>query len=250
MCADMNHVVIEKNENSEMINLLSDGKLCVCEKVDGQWIVNESAKEAILQMFASRRATVIRDGQFASYYDKIPLKTAGWLEKDFENAGFRLVPGAIVRLSAYIAPGCVIMPSFINVGAYIGEGSMIDSGATIGSCARIGKRCHISSGVVIAGVLEPVQSRPVIIEDGVFIGANSVVAEGVIIPEGCVLASGSNLTASSKIWDRKSGKAIDVIPAYSVLVPGVHNGIACMQLVKTVDAHTRSQTCLNELLRC
>lgn len=243
-------IVLENcSDYAAVIEKLSAGEVFVCEKVDGAWVVNESVKEALLHMFSVCDVSIMYDSHGASCYDKIPLKTAGWSEEDFRAAGFRIVPGAIVRKSAYIAPRCVVMPSFINVGVYVGEGSMIDSFVTVGSCARIGRRCHLSAGVVIAGVLEPVQSRPVIIEDDVFVGANSVISEGVIIPEGCVLAAGSCLTSGSKIFDRESGVEINEIPPYSVLAPGTHNGVACMVLVKLVDAQTRAKTGINEMLR-
>jgi 2,3,4,5-tetrahydropyridine-2-carboxylate N-succinyltransferase len=182
------------------------------------------------------------------------LKTSDWKDADFSDAGFRSVPGAIVRRGAYIAPNVVLMPSFINIGAYVDEGTMVDTWVTIGSCAQIGKNCHISGGVGIGGVLEPLQASPVIIGDNVFIGARSEVAEGVIVEDGAVLSMGVFIGASTKIINRKTGEIfMGRVPAYSVVVPGTlpgeHAHLSCAVIVKTVDAQTRSKTSLNELLR-
>ena len=194
-------------------------------------------------------------------FDKVPVKFAGWDQARFNAAGFRAVPGAVVRRSAYIAPGVVLMPSFVNVGAYVAEGTMIDTWSTVGSCAQIGKNCHISGGVGIGGVLEPLQANPVVIEDNCFIGARSEVAEGVIVETGAVLSMGVFLGASTKIIDRESGEVfMGRVPAYSVVVPGTLPGkpladgtpgpnLACAVIVKRVDAQTRSKTSINELLR-
>ena len=196
-----------------------------------------------------------------NWWDKVPSKFSGWTEKEFSKAGFRAVPNCVVRRSAFIASGAVLMPSFINLGAYVGEGSMIDTWATIGSCAQIGKNCHISGGVGIGGVLEPLQADPVIIEDNCFIGARSEVAEGVIVQTGAVLSMGVFIGASTKIIDRETGEIYQgKVPAYSVVVPGslpgkdLPNGssgpsLYCAVIVKTVDEQTRSKTSINDLLR-
>ncbi|KMQ85686.1 tetrahydropyridine-carboxylate n-succinyltransferase [Lasius niger] len=193
----------------------------------------------------------------ASGFDKVPLKCTGWTEADFKKAGFRAVPGSVVRYSAHIEKNVVVMPSFINVGARVGEGTMVDTWATIGSCAQIGKNCHISGGAGIGGVLEPLQAAPVIIEDNCFIGARSEVAEGVIVREGSVLAMGVFLSASTRIIDRTTGEEFrGEVPPYSVVVPGFREpsekgkpGLSCAVIVKRVDAQTRSKTGINELLR-
>jgi 2,3,4,5-tetrahydropyridine-2-carboxylate N-succinyltransferase len=197
----------------------------------------------------------------APVYDKVPLKTAGWTQAAFAQAGFRAVPGAVIRRPAYVAPGVVVMPSFINVGAYVDRGSMVDTWATIGSCAQIGRNCHISGGAGIGGVLEPLQADPVIIEDDSFIGARSEVAEGVIVEQGAVLSMGVFLGASTKIVDRATGAILTGrVPAYSVVVPGSLPGpplpdgspgpsLACAVIVKRVDERTRAKTSINELLR-
>jgi 2,3,4,5-tetrahydropyridine-2-carboxylate N-succinyltransferase len=186
----------------------------------------------------------------------VPSKFAGWAEKEFASAGFRAVPGAIVRRGAYVAPGAVLMPSFVNIGAYVGEGTMVDTWATVGSCAQIGKNVHISGGAGIGGVLEPVQAGPVIVEDDCFIGARSEVAEGVVVERGSVLSMGVFLGASTKIVDRASGEIhYGRVPAYSVVVPGTLPGkdggpaLACAVIVKRVDERTRAKTSINELLR-
>jgi 2,3,4,5-tetrahydropyridine-2-carboxylate N-succinyltransferase len=197
----------------------------------------------------------------ATWWDKVPSKFAGWDESRFRAAGFRAVPGAIVRHSAYVAPGVVLMPSFVNLGAHVGESTMVDTWATIGSCAQIGRHCHISGGAGIGGVLEPLQAGPVIIEDNCFVGARSEVAEGVVVREGSVLSMGVFLGASTKIVDRESGKVyMGEVPAYSVVVPGAMPGrpmadgspgpsLYCAVIVKRVDERTRSKTSINELLR-
>jgi 2,3,4,5-tetrahydropyridine-2-carboxylate N-succinyltransferase len=198
----------------------------------------------------------------SSWWDKVPSKFDGWKDDDFKKASFRAVPNCIVRKSAYIAPGVVLMPSFVNLGAYVGEGTMIDTWSTVGSCAQIGKNCHISGGVGIGGVLEPLQAGPVIIEDNVFVGARSEVAEGVVVEEGAVLSMGVFLGASTKIIDRETGEIfMGRVPAYSVVIPGTipsskplpdgspAPSLACAVIVKRVDAKTRSKTGINELLR-
>lgn len=232
---------------------LDAGQLRVAEKSNGVWVVNEWVKKAVLLSFRLNANTEIRGGD-QLWWDKVPLKTSDWTDVDFAAAGFRAVPGAVVRRGAYIAPNVVLMPSFVNIGANVGEGTMVDTWVTIGSCAQIGKNCHISGGVGIGGVLEPLQASPVIIEDNVFIGARSEVAEGVVVEEGAVLSMGVFLGASTKIIDRQTGEIfMGRVPAYSVVVPGTLPGekanLACAVIVKRVDAQTRSKTSLNELLR-
>src|SRR5579875_1832853 len=193
----------------------------------------------------------------ARWWDKVPSKFAGWSAARFKKAGFRAVPGAVVRHSAYIAPGVVLMPSFVNVGAHVGEGTMIDTWATVGSCAQIGRNCHISGGVGIGGVLEPLQAQPVIVEDNCFIGARSEVAEGAMVEEGAVLAMGCFIGASTKVVDRATGETyLGRVPAFSVVVPGSlpprtpgGPSLACCVIVKRVDERTRARTSINELLR-
>ena len=232
---------------------LDSGELRIAEKIGGQWEVKQWAKKAVLLSFRLNANSRMHE----LYYDKVPLKTERWLEKDFQEAGFRAVPGSVVRHSAYIAPNVVLMPSFVNVGAYVDSGTMVDTWVTIGSCAQIGKNCHISGGVGIGGVLEPLQANPVIIEDNCFIGARSEVAEGVIVEEGAVLSMGVYLGASTKIVDRETGEVFyGRVPAYSVVVPGSLPGktpdapsLYCAVIVKRVDEKTRSKTSINELLR-
>jgi 2,3,4,5-tetrahydropyridine-2-carboxylate N-succinyltransferase len=228
---------------------------------DGQggWKVNQWLKQAVLLSFRLDDSAVIPTGFGA--YDKVPLKFADWGENRFEEAGFRAVPGAVVRRSAYIAPGVVLMPSFVNLGAYVDSNTMVDTWATIGSCAQIGRNCHISGGAGIGGVLEPLQANPVVIGDNCFIGARSEVAEGVIVGEGSVLSMGVFLGASTKIIDRASGEIfIGHVPPFSVVVPGSLPGkflpdgtpgpsLYCAVIVKRVDARTREKTSINELLR-
>lgn len=254
-----------------VMQALDCGALRVCEKIDGQWHTHHWIKKAILLFFRLQKNQLFSQGALLTekgfaekgtpWFDKVPLKCQGWEEADFQKAGFRLVPGAVVRSSAYIAPDTVIMPSFINVGAHVGRNSMIDTWVTIGSCAQIGKNCHISGGVGIGGVLEPLQSNPVIIEDNCFIGARSEVAEGVIVEEGSVLGMGVFLGASTKIVNRMTGEiTMGRVPAYSVVVPGslpsAHSSghgasphLYCAVIVKQVDARTRAKTAINDLLR-
>lgn len=245
---------------SNIIRELDQGLLTVAYKSpDGSWCVNEEAKLAILQYFQNQKVT---KNYHEASYDKIPLKFLSWSEVDFSQAKIRVVPGAIVRYGAYIGVNTVLMPSFINIGSHIGNGTMIDSWATIGSCAFIGQRCHISSSAVIGGVLEPISARPVIIEDEVFIGANSSITEGTIVSEGAVIAGGVNLTSSTKIYDRDTDTFYNgFIPPYSVVVPGTievsniskksnyKHAIYAAIIVKTVDATTRIKTSINEILR-
>ncbi|HWL03355.1 MAG TPA: 2,3,4,5-tetrahydropyridine-2,6-dicarboxylate N-succinyltransferase [Xanthobacteraceae bacterium] len=245
------------------LGLLDSGKARVAERrADGTWQVNQWLKKAVLLSFRLNDMTQIAGGPGgAAWWDKVDSKFAGWGDGEFKQAGFRAVPGSFVRRAAYIAPNVVLMPSFVNLGAYVDEGTMIDTWSTVGSCAQIGKNCHISGGVGIGGVLEPLQAGPVIIEDNCFIGARSEVAEGVIVREGAVLSMGVFLGASTKIVDRDSGEVfVGEVPAYSVVVPGslpgkpLKNGqpgpsLACAVIVKRVDEKTRSKTSINELLR-
>jgi 2,3,4,5-tetrahydropyridine-2-carboxylate N-succinyltransferase len=234
---------------------LDAGRARVAEKVSGEWIVHQWLKKAVLLSFRLNDMRLI-EGRPGNWWDKVESKFAGWSETEFRIAGFRAVPGSIVRRSAFIAKGAVLMPSFVNVGAYVGENTMVDTWSTVGSCAQIGANCHLSGGVGIGGVLEPVQAAPTIIEDNCFIGARSEVAEGVIVGEGSVLSTGVFLTASTKIVDRESGEIFQGrVPAYSVVVAGSmpsapgKPSLSCAVIVKRVDERTRSKTSINELLR-
>ena len=239
------------------LNLLDSGQARVAEKTGDDWQVNQWLKKAVLLSFRLNDMKTISNGPGdSSWWDKVPSKFDGWDAAQFSQAGFRAVPNCIVRQSAYIAPGVVLMPSFVNLGAYVDSGTMVDTWATVGSCAQIGKNVHISGGAGIGGVLEPLQAGPVIIEDNCFIGARSEVAEGIIVREGAVLSMGVFISASTKIVDRASGTIYrGEVPAYSVVVPGTLPGeagqpsLACAVIVKTVDAQTRSKTSVNELLR-
>jgi 2,3,4,5-tetrahydropyridine-2,6-dicarboxylate N-succinyltransferase len=239
------------------LDALDGGTLRVAEKRDGKWHVNQWAKKAVLLSFRLNDMTPISGAPGgAAWWDKVPSKFAGWGDNRFRAAGFRAVPGCVVRRSAYIAPGVVLMPSFVNLGAYVDNGSMIDTWATVGSCAQIGKNCHISGGAGIGGVLEPLQADPVIIEDNCFVGARSEVAEGVIVEQGSVLSMGVYIGASTKIVDRATGAVVQGrVPAYSVVVPGAlpdpkgGPSLYCAVIVKRVDEKTRSKTSINELLR-
>jgi 2,3,4,5-tetrahydropyridine-2-carboxylate N-succinyltransferase len=240
------------------LGLLDRGEARVAERqADGLWQVNQWLKKAVLLSFRLNDMTAIAGGPGkAAWWDKVDSKFKGWNAAKFKKAGFRAVPGSVVRRSAYIAPGVVLMPSFVNLGAYVDSGTMIDTWSTVGSCAQIGKNCHISGGVGIGGVLEPLQAGPVIIEDNCFVGARSEVAEGVILREGAVLSMGVFLGASTKIVDRASGEVLQgEVPPYSVVVPGTLSGkdggpgLYCAVIVKRVDERTRSKTSINELLR-
>ena len=236
---------------------LDSGEARIAEKIGGEWQVRQWLKKAVLLSFRLNPMQAISGAPGgAHWWDKVPSKFEGWGEAQFQKAGFRAVPGAIVRRGAYVAPGAVLMPSFVNIGAFVGEGSMIDTWATVGSCAQIGRNVHISGGAGIGGVLEPLQAGPVIIEDNCFIGARSEVAEGVVVEEGSVLSMGVFLGASTRIVDRASGEVFyGRVPAYSVVVPGAMPGasggpaLACAVIVKRVDERTRSKTSINELLR-
>jgi 2,3,4,5-tetrahydropyridine-2-carboxylate N-succinyltransferase len=241
---------------------LDKGIFRVAEKSGDGWQVHQWLKKAVLLSFRLNDMSAISGGPgAASWYDKVPSKFAGWGPAEFDRAGFRAVPNCVVRHSAYIAPGVVLMPSFVNLGAYVDSGTMVDTWATVGSCAQIGKNCHISGGAGIGGVLEPLQAGPVIIEDNCFIGARSEVAEGVVLETGSVLSMGVYIGASTKIVDRATGKIhFGRVPAYSVVVPGNLPGrdlpdgspgpsLYCAVIVKRVDERTRSKTSINELLR-
>jgi 2,3,4,5-tetrahydropyridine-2-carboxylate N-succinyltransferase len=245
----------------ETLRRLDSGEARVAEKVDGAWVVHQWLKQAILLSFRLNPNQVMRAGEMGGavgpWWDKVPSKFDGWDATRFEAAGFRAVPGAVVRRGAFIGRNAVLMPSFVNIGAHVGEGTMVDTWATVGSCAQIGARVHLSGGAGIGGVLEPLQAAPTIIEDGCFIGARSEVAEGVIVGEGAVLSMGVFLSASTRIIDRKTGEVHrGHVPPYSVVVPGslpdpygAGPSLACAVIVKTVDAQTRSKTSINDLLR-
>ena len=245
------------------LDLLDRGAARVAEKgANGDWRINQWLKKAVLLSFRLNDMTVIPGGPGkAAWWDKIASKFDGWDDARFRAAGFRAVPGCVVRRSAYITPGVVLMPSFVNLGAYVDSGTMIDTWATVGSCAQIGKGCHISGGAGIGGVLEPLQAGPVIIEDNCFVGARSEVAEGVIVREGSVLSMGVFIGASTRVVDRETGETFQgEVPAYSVVVPGALPGrpaknggpspsLYCAVIVKRVDERTRAKTSINELLR-
>ena len=239
------------------IDALDRGEVRIAEKIDGDWTVHQWLKKAVLLSFRLNPMEAISGGPGgATWWDKVPSKFHGWDDSNFQEAGFRAVPGAIVRRGAYIARGAVLMPSFVNIGARVGEGTMVDTWATVGSCAQIGRNVHISGGAGIGGVLEPLQAGPVVIVDDCFIGARSEVAEGVIVEQGSVLSMGVFLGASTKIVDRATGEVMyGRVPAYSVVVPGAlpsESGgpsLACAVIVKRVDERTRSKTSINELLR-
>ena len=260
------------NKNlTKTINMVLDqldrGILRVCEKSNGKWVTNEWIKKAILMSFKVNDNSIFssgisnsRRGQY-NWFDKVNLKTSGWVEDEWTKRSFRSVPGAIVRFSSHIAENVVLMPCFINLGAYVDSGTMIDTWATVGSCAQIGKNVHISGGAGIGGVLEPLQANPVIIEDNCFIGARSEIAEGVIVETGSVISMGVYIGASTKIIDRETGEIFfGRVPPYSVIVPGTVStskpknfsedlNLYCAVIVKKVDEKTRSKTSINELLR-
>ena len=253
---------------NDTLNLLDSGDLRVAEQnIKGDWHVNQWAKKAVLLSFKLNKMDLIEGGPKSSnkgsshWWDKIPSKFSNWSANDFMKAGFRAVPGSIVRHSAFIGKNVVLMPSFVNLGAYVDEGTMVDTWATVGSCAQIGKNVHISGGAGIGGVLEPLQAGPVIIEDDCFIGARSEVAEGVVVEKGAVLSMGVYIGASTKIVDRATGEIfVGKVPSYSVVVPGslqssskskqlITPNLYCAVIVKRVDAQTRSKTSVNDLLR-
>src|ERR1700733_973990 len=244
---------------------LDDGTYRTAEKFGDEWVVNQWLKKAVLLSFRLYDSVPMDGGATfpgmggAPWFDKVPLKTTGWDAGRFAKAGFRAVPGSVVRRGSYIAPSVVLMPSFVNLGAYVDTNTMVDTWATVGSCAQIGKNCHLSGGVGIGGVLEPLQANPVIVEDNCFIGARSEVVEGVIVEQGAVLSMGVFLSATTKIVDRTTGEIIQGrVPAYSVVVPGTLPGaplpdgspgpsLYCAVIVKRVDAQTRAKTSINEL---
>ena len=240
---------------------LDTGRLRVAEPGPDGWVTAAWLKQAVLLSFRLNDSVPMPGAAGAPVFDKVRVKTEGWDAARFAEAGFRAVPGAVVRRSAYVAPGCVLMPCFVNVGAHIGAGTMIDTWSTVGSCAQVGARCHISGGVGLGGVLEPLQANPVIVEDDCFVGARSEVAEGVIVERGSVIAMGVFLGASTRIVDRATGAVTyGRVPAYSVVVPGTWPGralpdgspgpgLACAVIVKRVDAQTRAKTAVNDLLR-
>ena len=253
---------------SAALHMLDSGAARVAEpRGDHQWHVNQWLKKAVLLSFRLNDMAVIPSGNTypghgeAAWWDKVPSKFAGWGESEFRDAGFRAVPGCVVRHSAHIAAGAVLMPSFVNLGAYVDSGTMVDTWATVGSCAQIGKNVHLSGGAGIGGVLEPLQAGPVVIEDDCFIGARSEVVEGVVVEQGAVLSMGVFIGASTKIVDRVTGEVhMGRVPAYSVVVPGALPGrpladgspgpsLACAVIIKKVDERTRSKTSVNELLR-
>ena len=247
---------------NQALDGLDSGAMRVAEKVDGNWITHQWLKMAVLLSFRLNDSVPISGGPVGStWFDKVPPKFAGWDEARFRDSGIRAASGCVIRHSAYVAPGAVLMPCFMNLGARVDSGSMIDTWATVGSCAQVGKNVHISGGAGIGGVLEPLQAGPVIIEDEAFIGARSEVAEGVIVEEGAVLAMGVFIGASTRIINRSTGEVhMGRVPAYSVVVPGTQPGkplpdgspgphLACAVIVKQVDARTRSKTSVNELLR-
>jgi 2,3,4,5-tetrahydropyridine-2-carboxylate N-succinyltransferase len=240
---------------NQVVGMLDSGALRVAEKIDGDWVTHQWIKKAVLLSFRVRDNRVQEAGDIR-FFDKVDTKFEGWSEEQFRQGGFRVVPGTIVRKGSFVAKNAVLMPSFVNIGAYVDEATMVDTWVTVGSCAQIGKNVHLSGGVGIGGVLEPLQANPTIIEDNCFIGARSEVAEGVVVREGSVLGTGVFLTASTKIVDRASGKiSYGEVPPYSVVISGTlpdpqgRPSLACAVIVKTVDAQTRSKTAINELLR-
>jgi len=243
----------------ETIELLDSGKVRVAERgPDGTWVTHQWAKQAILLLFRLTANRLIDADAPHPYWDKVPLKFTGWDAQRFEAAGFRAVPGCVVRKGAFVGRNVVMTPSFVNIGAYVDEGTMVDTWATVGSCAQIGKNCHISGGAGIGGVLEPLQANPTIVEDNCFIGARAEVAEGVIVREGSVLSMGTFITSTTPIIDRRTGETfLGEVPAYSVVVsgsrPNPHDpalpSTYCAVIMKRVDERTRSKTSINELLR-
>ena len=247
----------ERDAVEQAIELLDSGKARVAERgADGAWNVHQWLKKAVLLSFRLNDNAIMPGPGGANWFDKVPSKFANWGENRFRDAGFRAVPGSIVRRGAHIAKNVVLMPSFVNIGASVGEGSMVDTWATVGSCAQIGRNVHLSGGVGIGGVLEPLQANPVIIEDDCFIGARSEVVEGVIVRQGAVLSMGVFISPSTKIIDRATGETFrGEVPAYAVVVPGAlpdpkgGPSLSCAVIVKRVDAQTRAKTAINDLLR-
>ncbi len=245
-----------KEAVSAVLEQLDAGTLRVAEKIDGEWQVNQWAKKAVLLSFRMNDNYPMATGQHLQFYDKVPTKFADWTEEQFAKSGVRVVPPAVARKGSFLGKGVVLMPSYVNIGAYVDEGTMVDTWATVGSCAQIGKNVHLSGGVGIGGVLEPLQANPTIIEDNCFIGARSEVVEGVIVEEGSVISMGVYLGQSTKILDRETGEVTyGRIPAGSVVVSGSmpskdgSHSLYCAVIVKKVDAQTRAKTSINELLR-
>jgi len=240
---------------AEILDGLNQGRLRVAEKIDGQWITHQWLKKAVLLYFRCHDNRII-DGGATKYFDKVPLRFDGYTDAQFRQGGFRVVPPAVARTGAYIARNVVMMPSYVNIGAYVDDGTMVDTWATVGSCAQVGKNVHLSGGVGLGGVLEPLQANPTIIEDNCFIGARSEVVEGVIVEANSVLAMGVFISQSTKIYDRATGEIMyGRVPSGSVVVPGSlpsadgKYSLACAVIVKRVDAQTRAKTSINELLR-
>ncbi|MDN5565638.1 MAG: 2,3,4,5-tetrahydropyridine-2,6-dicarboxylate N-succinyltransferase [Psychrobacter sp.] len=245
-----------RNAIEQVLEQLDNGSLRVAEKKDGEWVVNQWAKKAVLLSFRLNDNYVQSAGEHVQFYDKVPTKFADWTEAQFKEAGVRVVPPAVARKGSYIAAGAVLMPSYVNIGAYVDQGAMVDTWATVGSCAQIGKNVHLSGGVGIGGVLEPLQANPTIIEDNCFIGARSEIVEGVIVEEGAVISMGVYIGQSTKIYDRETGEIHrGRVPAGSVVVPGSlpsecgKYSLYAAIIVKKVDAQTRAKTSVNELLR-
>ena len=256
--AEMSTSTVSADVAAAIEHVVSDldaGRLRVAEKVDGTWVTHQWVKKAVLLYFRTHDNHVVSDGVLR-YFDKVPTKFDGWTEADFKASGVRVVPPAVARRGVFLARNVVLMPSYVNLGAYVDEGTMVDTWATVGSCAQIGKNVHLSGGVGIGGVLEPLQANPVIIEDNCFIGARSEVVEGVIVGTGAVLSMGVFISATTKVVDRATGQIhVGKVPPYSVVVPGNIGGgpdrpsTYCAVIVKTVDERTRSKTSINELLR-
>ncbi|WP_118987379.1 2,3,4,5-tetrahydropyridine-2,6-dicarboxylate N-succinyltransferase [Photorhabdus sp. CRCIA-P01] len=251
--ATVNHET--RDAVTQVINLLDSGKLRVAEKIDGQWVTHQWLKMAVLLSFRINENQIIT-GTESRYFDKVPMKFSGYDQARFEKEGFRVVPPATARQGAFIARNCVLMPSYVNIGAYVDEGTMVDTWTTVGSCAQIGKNVHLSGGVGIGGVLEPLQANPTIIEDNCFIGARSEIVEGVIVEEGSVISMGVYIGQSTKIHDRETGEIhYGRVPAGSVVVSGNlpskdgSYSLYCAVIVKKVDAKTRAKVSINELLR-
>jgi 2,3,4,5-tetrahydropyridine-2,6-dicarboxylate N-succinyltransferase len=239
----------------EILEGLNQGALRVAEKIDGEWVTHQWLKKAVLLFFRTHDNRVIEGGE-TRYFDKVPMRFKGYSDAQFREAGIRIVPPAVARTGSYLGKNVVMMPSYVNIGAYVDEGTMVDTWVTVGSCAQIGKNVHLSGGVGIGGVLEPLQANPTIIEDGCFIGARSEVVEGVIVEAHSVLAMGTFISQSTKIYDRSTGEiSYGRVPAGSVVVPGSlpssdgKYSLSCAVIVKRVDAQTRSKTSINELLR-
>jgi len=240
---------------SEILDGLNAGRLRVAEKIDGTWVTHQWLKKAVLLYFRAHDNRVIEGGP-ATYFDKVPMRFTGYSDAQFRQGGYRVVPPAVARTGSYIGRNVIMMPSYVNIGAYVDEGTMVDTWATVGSCAQIGKHVHLSGGVGIGGVLEPLQANPTIIEDNCFIGARSEIVEGVIVEANSVLAMGVFISQSTKIYDRASGEILyGRVPSGSVVVPGSlpssdgTHSLSCAVIVKRVDAQTRAKTSLNELLR-